>query len=72
MGNDLMNQPTAVPTRKMLYGAVSAVATVAAQQVTVAIAGAHPLLTWMASDAAMQALPVIVGFGVGYLVKERA
>lgn len=68
----LVNQPTSAPTRKMFYGAVSAIATAAAQQMTVALAGTHPLLSWLGNETAMSALPIIVGFGVGYMMKEKA
>ena len=68
----LVDQPTAMPTRKMFLGAVGSLLTVAVQHMAVALASDIPSLSWLGEPAAMSALPVIAFFGVGYMFRDRA
>ena len=68
----LVDQPTAMPTRKMFMGAVGSLVTAGVQHAAIHLAGDVSWLSWLNTEAAMSALPVIAFFGVGYLMKERA
>lgn len=68
----LVNQPTAMPTRKMFMGAVGSLATAGVQHLAINLAKDVSWLSWLSSEAAMSALPIIAFFGVGYFMKEKA
>ena len=71
MSQALVNQPTAAPTRKVFIGAITAVVTAGLQHTVVGIAGDVSWLSWLGNAEVMTGLPIIAGYGVSYLMKER-
>ena len=68
---ELVNQPTAAPSRKVFNGAVTAIVTAGLQHTVVALAGDVPALSWLGQDAVLTALPIIAGYAVSYYMAER-
>lgn len=72
MPPDLIDQPSAMPTRKMLAVAIAGVIAAALTQWFDQLAALTPWLEWLASDGVKAAVPVLAAFAAGYLVRERA
>ena len=68
----LIDQPTAIPTRKLLMGAAGSLITVAVQHGAAQLAGDMPAFVWLTDPLAMQALPILAFGLVGYLFRDRA
>ena len=64
----LVKQPTAAPTRKLVRGAASAVIVAVVQQ----LAAKYPPIAFLADPELAAALPVLFFAGIAYVVKERA
>lgn len=71
MSKDLVNQPTSMPTRKMTVFAVTSIATAAVLQWTGQIAEASEWFRWLADPTVKGGLPVVVGFGIAYLFRDK-
>lgn len=72
MKAELVNQKDWKPTRKHFLGAVAGIATAAVLGFTNDLAATHSYLSFLSGDAALAGIPLIVGYGVSYLAKERA
>lgn len=72
MRSDLIDQPSAMPTRKMLAVAIAGVIAAALTRWFDQLAALTPWLDWLASDGVKAAVPVLAAFAAGYLVRERA
>ena len=72
----LVDQPTKAPTRKLaaggIVGAIAAIATAAVEQWAMTAAASVPALAFLNTPIVSNAIPVVVFFGVGYVVKEKA
>lgn len=69
---DLVTQPSALPTRKVFIGALAGLVTAAVQSWAADAAATVPQLSWLGGDVATAALPILVGYGVSYVIKDRA
>ncbi len=66
-----IDQPNALPTRKMFWGAMTALATGVALQF-LDDAAAQMQMIGPYADQLKTFAPIGVGFGIGYFTKERA
>lgn len=77
---DLVNQPTAKPSRKIAAAALASFVTAGVQSYFGGLASSSGALAWLAEAPAMSAVPILVDYAIvaavglvtGYMVKERA
>lgn len=69
---NLIDQPDWKPSRKLFASAVAGFITVGVQSTLAKIAAGSVWFDWLGSDIATAAVPIMVGFGVGYMLRERA
>ena len=72
MKTDLVDQPSAAPTRKMARGAVAGIIAAALVAWAGQLAELSPWLAWLSTPGVSEGLPVLAFFLAGYLFREQA
>ena len=71
MERPTVDQPTALPTRKTAAFALSAVLAAALLSVAEKVAARSAWLDWLAADDVKSGLPILAGFLVAYIIRDR-
>jgi hypothetical protein len=68
----LVDQPDWRPSRKLFMSAVTGFLTLGVQSTVAKIAAGSVWFDWLGNEIALGAIPIMVGFGVGYVMRDRA
>jgi len=72
MSKELVTQPTAAPSRKVLMGAIGGVLAAAINHGLSMLVGSDPNWIWLDDPTVRSAVPIIAAAAAGYMFKERA
>lgn len=65
-----VNQPSAMPTRKMFLGALGGFAAAGLTSLAANYAELYPTIAWLGEPDTAKMISIMAFFGVGYIFKE--